>query len=55
MPMMGWSELKSLLDFILDSISLTWDTLYTGLGLIGVFIIGMPILRKLLSIFRKIF
>lgn len=53
--MYGFAELRQVLDFILQSISQVWHDGLMNAGLIGVFVICVPILRKLISVFRKIF
>lgn len=53
--MYGFAELRQILDFILQSISRVWRDGLMNAGIIGTFVICVPILLKLITVFRKIF
>jgi len=55
MRMYGFAELRQILDFILQSILRVWHDGLMNAGIIGAFVICVPILRKLITVFRKIF
>lgn len=44
-----------LIEWVLDSSTDVWNTLLYGMGYIGVMIIGLPIVRKVVELMRKIF
>lgn len=46
---------KTLVDWLLTSASSVWNTVLTGMGFFGVVIIGLPIVRKVVELMRKIF
>lgn len=46
---------KTLIDWLLTSATSVWNTVLTGMGFIGVVIIGLPIVRKVVELMRKIF
>lgn len=50
-----FDNFKLLMQWFFDSLSSIWSVMLTSWGCIGVCIIGFPVLRKLVSIFRKIF
>jgi hypothetical protein len=50
-----FSNLQILITWILSSLTMAWTVILNNWGCIGVCIIGFPILRKLVSVFRKIF
>ena len=44
-----------LFQWVLDSSTDVWNTLSSSMGYIGVMIIGLPIVRKIVELVRKIF
>lgn len=46
---------KTLVDWLLTSATSIWNTVLTGMGFFGVVIIGLPIVRKVVELMRKIF
>ena len=46
---------KILVEWLLSSSTSIWQTLLYGCGFFGVMIIGLPILRKVVELMRKIF
>ena len=46
---------KTLVDWLLTSATSIWNTVLTGMGFFGVVIIGLPIVRKVAELMRKIF
>lgn len=46
---------KTLVDWLLTSATSVWNTLLSGMGFFGVVIIGLPIVRKVVELMRKIF
>lgn len=50
-----FTNLQLLITWILTSMTRIWTVALNNWGCIGVCIIGFPILRKLVTVFRKIF
>ena len=50
-----FTQFSQLVSWVLDSSSSVWDTVLNNWGYIGVMIIGLPIVRKVVSLMRKIF
>lgn len=50
-----FADLQVLVIWIFDSLTRVWTVMLNNWGCIGVCIIGFPVLRKLVNIFRKIF
>lgn len=48
-------NLQTLFSWILSSMGTIWSVVLNNWGCIGLFIIGFPLLRKLVSIFRRVF
>lgn len=46
---------QNLIEWVLSSSSLVWKTCLNNWGYIGVMIIGLPIVRKVVELMRKIF
>lgn len=45
---------KQLITFVLSSMTTIWNTALNSWGVFGVCLIGFPLLRKLVNIFRRI-
>lgn len=43
-----------LVNFILATTTYVWNSILNGWGAIGIFVLAMPILRKVFTLFRKI-
>lgn len=46
---------QSLIEWVLTSMTSIWSTVLNDWGYIGVMIIGIPIVRKVVDLMRKIF
>lgn len=46
---------KLLIEWLLSSTTSIWNTVLYGMGFIGVVKIGVPIVRKVVNLMRKIF
>jgi len=50
-----FDDFMNLITWVLDSATSVWETCRTGMGFIGVMILGMPIIKKVVTLMRKIF
>lgn len=50
-----FTNLQLLIAWVLTSMARIWTVVLNNWGCIGLCIIGFPVLRKLVAIFRKIF
>lgn len=50
-----FDDAKILVEWLLSSSTSIWSTMLNGMGFIGVMIIGLPIVRKVAELMRKIF
>lgn len=49
-------ELKSIVDFVFDSLTTLFNALVGGsFGWVGYCVIGLPVVRQIVKIFNKIF
>lgn len=46
---------KTLVEWLLSSATSVWNAVLYGMGFFGVVIIGLPIVRKVVELMRKIF
>ncbi len=50
-----FSNLQVLVTWVLASMGMVWSVVLNNWGCIGLCIIGFPLLRKLVAIFRRVF
>lgn len=47
-------KVNLLVQYVLATVTYVWNSIVAGWGIIGIFVIGLPVLRKVVNIFRRI-